>query len=86
MSLGQRHSGSKPPEIEDEEPTLADPSSFLSDGRPVPPKNGDVWRISPGEGSASLFTSLKQPVSLAPVVANQTLYILDDSGRITAFR
>jgi outer membrane protein assembly factor BamB len=48
--------------------------------------NGDVWRVSPGEGSASLFTSLKQPVSLAPVVANQTLYILDESGRITAFR
>lgn len=48
--------------------------------------NGEVWRVSPGEGSASLFTELKQPVSLAPVVANQMLYILDDSGRITAFR
>ena len=48
--------------------------------------NGDVWRISSGEGSASLFTSLGKPVSLAPVVANNTLYILDDSGRISAFR
>ncbi|MEG9268666.1 outer membrane protein assembly factor BamB family protein [Qipengyuania sp. Mu-71] len=47
---------------------------------------GEVYRISSGEGSASLFTDLDQPVSLAPVVANNTLYILDDSGRITAFR
>ena len=47
---------------------------------------GEVYRISTGEGSASLFTDLDQPVSLAPVVANNTLYILDDSGRITAYR
>ena len=47
---------------------------------------GHVYRISTGEGSASLFTDLDQPISLAPVVANNTLYILDDSGRITAFR
>lgn len=47
---------------------------------------GDVWRASPAEGTASLFTRLKQPISLAPVVANSTLYVLDDSGRITAFR
>ena len=47
---------------------------------------GGVYRVNPQDGSASLFVDLKQPVSLAPVVANQTLYILDDSGRITAFR
>ena len=47
---------------------------------------GEVWRISTGEGSASLFTDLKQAISLPPVVANNTLYILDDSGTITAFR
>ena len=47
---------------------------------------GTVYRISTGEGAASEFTDLKEPVSLAPVVANNTLYILDDSGRITAFR
>ena len=37
-------------------------------------------------GEDTLFTELKESVSLPPVVANQTLYILDDSGRITAFR
>lgn len=47
---------------------------------------GQIWRVSSGEGAASLFTELKQPVSLPPLVANQTLYVLDDSGRITAFR
>lgn len=47
---------------------------------------GRVYRASPGEGSASLFVDLKQPISLPPVVANQTLYILDDSGRISAYR
>ena len=47
---------------------------------------GEIYRISIGEGSASLFTDLGKPLSLPPVVANNTLYVLDDSGRITAFR
>ena len=41
---------------------------------------GQVYRMSTGEGSATLYRDLKTPVSLAPVVANSTLYILDDSG------
>jgi hypothetical protein len=28
----------------------------------------------------------KSPISLAPVVANQVLYVLDDDGRITAYK
>ena len=32
------------------------------------------------------FAELSDPVSLAPIVANQTLYILDDGGTITAWR
>ncbi|MFA6218553.1 MAG: PQQ-binding-like beta-propeller repeat protein [Erythrobacter sp.] len=47
---------------------------------------GEIYQISTGEGKASEFYDLDQPVSLAPVVANETLYVLDDSGRITAFR
>ncbi|WP_425466602.1 PQQ-binding-like beta-propeller repeat protein [Qipengyuania marisflavi] len=47
---------------------------------------GQVYRISVGEGSASLFTELDEAISLPPVVANNTLYILDDAGRISAFR
>ncbi len=47
---------------------------------------GEVYRISVSEGSASLFTQLDAGVSLPPVVANNTMYILDDSGRLSAFR
>jgi outer membrane protein assembly factor BamB len=47
---------------------------------------GELWSVTPGEGTASQSVDLKSSVSLAPVVANNTLYILDDSGRISAFR
>ena len=47
---------------------------------------GLLYKISVGEGSASLFVDLDQPVSLPPVVADNMLYILDDSGRIHAYR
>jgi outer membrane protein assembly factor BamB len=52
----------------------------------VASSRGEVWRVSVGEGSAELFEELKQPVSLAPVVADNMLYILDDSGTIHAWR
>ncbi|MDG6080302.1 pyrrolo-quinoline quinone [Erythrobacter litoralis] len=47
---------------------------------------GQVYRVGTGEGSASLFTELDQPISMAPVVADNTLYVMDDTGRVTAFR
>lgn len=47
---------------------------------------GQIYRISIAEGSASLYRELKAPVSVAPIVANSTLYILDDDGVIHAFR
>lgn len=47
---------------------------------------GQIYKVSIGEGSASLFMDLETPVSLAPVVANNTLYLLDDGGTIHAFR
>jgi outer membrane protein assembly factor BamB len=47
---------------------------------------GQVAAVSVMDGSIMPYTRLKDPVSLAPVVANNTLYILDDGGRITAFR
>jgi outer membrane protein assembly factor BamB len=47
---------------------------------------GELWTISTGEGSASLMADVKSSVSVAPIVANNMLYVLDDSGRITAFR
>ena len=47
---------------------------------------GQIYRVSVGEGSASLYRDIKSAVSVAPIVANSTLYILDDSGTIHAFR
>lgn len=47
---------------------------------------GQIYTVSTGEGSATLFRDLEEPISLPPIVANNTLYVLDDSGRITAFR
>jgi len=38
------------------------------------------------DGEVTNFTQMNDPVSLAPVVANGTLYFLDDGGRISAFR
>lgn len=47
---------------------------------------GEIWSISPGEGSSNLLYENKERISLAPIVANNMLYILDDSGRISAFK
>lgn len=47
---------------------------------------GQLWNVSSGEGSASLMADLKQPISVPPIVADNMLYVLDDSGKVTAFR
>lgn len=52
----------------------------------VASSEGEVWKISTGEGSASRFTELSDSVSLPPVVADNHLYILDDGGTIHAWR
>lgn len=52
----------------------------------VASSRGDVYRVSVSEGSASLFQNLGDSISLPPIVANNMLYILDDNGKIHAFR
>jgi len=47
---------------------------------------GLIATIDPGSGTMTPFTELGGAISLAPVVANQTIYFLDDSGRISAYR
>lgn len=47
---------------------------------------GQVYSAAAADGQPVLKAELKQPVTLAPIVAGSTLYILDDSGRITAFK
>lgn len=47
---------------------------------------GLVASASVADGSLAELTELGSGVSLAPVLANNTLYVLDDGGKITAFR
>lgn len=47
---------------------------------------GTLYSATVTDGTVSPFVDLKESVTLPPVVANGTLYILDDSGRISAFR
>jgi outer membrane protein assembly factor BamB len=47
---------------------------------------GAVASVDVTNGEVAPFTDLRQSVSLPPLVAGGTLYILDDSGRITAWR
>ncbi|SHN48610.1 PQQ-like beta-propeller repeat protein [Erythrobacter sanguineus] len=61
-------------------PVLAGGNLWVASSR------GEVWKISASDGSAEFFDDIKQPVSLPPVVADNYLYILDDSGRIHAWR
>ena len=48
--------------------------------------NGVLINVDPTTGSFQSQTNVGAPVSLPPVVANSTLYIYDDNGRLTAFR
>lgn len=47
---------------------------------------GQIAYVSPTDGTILSTTQGRSPMSLSPVVANNTLYILDDSGRLTAWR
>ncbi len=61
-------------------PVLANNRLWIASSRGVV-QSADVMT-----GTVTEFTELNNGVSLPPIVANETLYILDDSGRITAWR
>jgi len=52
----------------------------------VASSRGVVSAVDPATGEATQFTDLEEAVTLNPIAAGGTLYILDDSGRITAWR
>lgn len=52
----------------------------------VASSRGQLVSVSPSNGTIGAAVDIGAPVYLPPVVANSTLYILDDSGRISAFR
>ena len=47
---------------------------------------GQVYDVDVTNGTSTLFIDLKSPVMLPPIVANKTLYILSNDGKINAFR
>jgi outer membrane protein assembly factor BamB len=47
---------------------------------------GQIVFVSPVDGSVQQTIEHRTPISLPPVVSNNTLFILDNQGRITAFR
>ncbi|WP_300973771.1 PQQ-binding-like beta-propeller repeat protein [Sphingomonas sp. LHG3406-1] len=48
--------------------------------------NGVMVNIDPATGAFQSQTKLDAAVTVSPVVANNTLYVLDDKGRLSAFR
>jgi outer membrane protein assembly factor BamB len=71
---------SKKGEIEYSGPVLAGGRLIITGS------NGALIYVDPTTGAFQSQTNLKVPVSLAPVVANSTLYIYDDRGQLHAFR
>ncbi len=61
-------------------PVLANNRLWIASSR------GVVMSVDAMTGQATPFTELKDGVSQAPILANRTLYILDDGGKITAWR
>lgn len=47
---------------------------------------GQIVSVSPKDGSVLSTKETKDPLTLPPVIANNTLYLLDDKGRLTAYR
>jgi outer membrane protein assembly factor BamB len=47
---------------------------------------GHLVQVSPVDGSVQSTTDMRAPISLAPIVANNMLLVLDDNGRLTAYR
>jgi outer membrane protein assembly factor BamB len=48
--------------------------------------NGTLINFDPATGNFLSQTSVGVPITQSPVVANSTLYVLDDEGRLHAFR
>lgn len=47
---------------------------------------GDLVSVSPKDGSIVSTIRTKSSISLPPVVVNNTLYVLDDKGQLSAYR
>lgn len=61
-------------------PVLANNKLWIANSK------GEVYDVDVTNGAPTLFIDLKSPVMLPPIVANKTLYVLSNDGKINAFR
>jgi outer membrane protein assembly factor BamB len=47
---------------------------------------GQMASVNPADGKVQSLSKGEEPIFLSPVIANSMLYILDNSGKITAYR
>lgn len=47
---------------------------------------GQIVYANPGDGTVEATVETKTPFALPPIVANGTLYVLDQKGRIAAYK
>ncbi len=47
---------------------------------------GEIVSVSPTDGTVTNTVETKQHLTISPVVANQVLYVLDDKGKLTAYK
>jgi outer membrane protein assembly factor BamB len=59
---------------------------LASDRLLVGGSTGELLAISPYTGEVTGKLEIREPMRLAPVIANRTIYILADSGRLIALR
>jgi outer membrane protein assembly factor BamB len=48
--------------------------------------DGDIVYVSPTDGAIQGTVETRMPISLSPIVANNTLYVLHDNGQLSAWR
>lgn len=61
-------------------PVLANNRLWIANTR------GELKSVDVLTGEPTDFAELDSPISLPPIIANQVLYVLEDNGRISAFR
>jgi outer membrane protein assembly factor BamB len=74
------HAKSKKGQLEYSGPVLAGGRLIVTGS------TGVIVNIDPTTGSFQSQTNVGAPISLSPVVANSTLYVYDDNGRLSAYR
>lgn len=72
---------------EDREGAIRWTGPLLAGGRLIAvSSDGRMATVNPADGAIQPTTEISGPTRLAPLVANNMLYVMDDSGRITAWR